>query len=403
MSLFSYYGSQKGGIMNVLKFRTPQEVIERRNVSLENCWLIGIDAGFSSLKGYAPNKCFCFPSYVKKVENMLPLSNEDDILFKDESGTYLVGKTAQEQITSDDTSDADKELFSRNRYLSKKFHIIIMTGIALGLMDNSLLKRKEEVPIKIQTGLPTAYLKKDSSAVKKAFSEDSHFQLKIGSGSWQRFHISLNSDDISVMAQPSGTMYSVMIDENGKYLSDAKSMLMKNLMIVDIGFGTFDPYGLMNRKLVLQESLPDLGMKRILEETTKLIMQEHQEEIRISAMQKILGKGYFTVFDEEKMESKSVLLAPYLEKASKMVCKESIETLKTISNFMRDYDVMIPTGGIGQAWYEEFREHFKGMTGLQIIPGNRNDKLPMIYSNVRGYYMFRYMILKAEKHETAGN
>lgn len=93
---------------------------------------------------------------------------------------------------------------------------------------------------------------------------------------------------------------------------------------------------------------------------------------------------------------------PYKEKVHK-VCMESIETLKTISNFMRDYDVMIPTGGTGQAWFEEYREYFKGMTGLQIIPGNRNDKLPMIYSNVRGYYMFRYMILKAEKHETAGN
>jgi len=46
--------------MNVRSFRTPQEIIPRKNAVLGNSWLIGIDAGFSSLKGFAPNKFFVF-------------------------------------------------------------------------------------------------------------------------------------------------------------------------------------------------------------------------------------------------------------------------------------------------------------------------------------------------------
>lgn len=383
--------------MNVRNFRTPQEIIPRKNAGLGNSWLIGIDAGFSSLKGFAPNKIFCIPSYVKKLEGNLQMGSDTDILYSDETGLYIVGTSAQNQICTDDTSDSEAELFARNRYGSKQFEIILATGLAVGLMENNYGKREEGMPIVLQTGLPTAYLKSDSRALTKAFSKKFHFSLKVGVGSWKGYDIQIKPENISIMPQPCGTLYSVMIDDSGNYVPDAQTLLNKNVLVADVGFGTFDPYGLVNRSIKLQESIPNLGMRRVLHETSRYIYDEYGEDIRVPLMQKYLEKGYINVLDEETMKTNQVLIAPFLEKANKKVCMESIEALKNMTNYMRDYDVLIPTGGTCATWIDIYRDYFKDMKSLTIIPGNRSDKLPMLYANVRGYYMLRYMALKNGK------
>lgn len=383
--------------MNVKKFRTPQEIVPYKNTCKEDCWLISIDAGFSSLKGFAPNKYFCFPSFVKKLDGMLQTPSERDILYKDDSGLYLVGMEAQEQVSSDDTSDTDAEMFSRNRYKGKKFEIILMTGVGLGLSNNQIRQRQKDLPIYIQTGLPTAYLMADKGKIAKAFSNNYHFSLKIGNSSWRDYDVALKTEHIYVMPQPAGTLYSAVIDDTGHYLPDAKEILTQNVLVADAGFVTFDPYGLMNRKLVLKESLQDLGMKRILVDTSRLIYEDYGEEIRVPAMQKHLGKGFFSIMDEESMKTDEIDITPYLKKANYNVCMESIEALKHMTNYLRDYDTLIVTGGTGAAWYDLYKDYFKGMKTLNVMPGNRNDGLPMVYSNARGYYMFRYMALQAGK------
>ena len=389
--------------LETIDFRTPQEVVPKKNVYIENTWHIGIDIGFGSVKGYAPNKYYCVPSYVKRVDgDMLKVLDEDDILLEDASGIYLVGKAAQEQVTADDTSDTDAELFRRNRYGSKTFEVLAMVGLGIGLMSNKIRQRPKDVPVVIQTGLPTAYMvKRDIHAITKVFQEEHDFRLRIGTGAWRDVHV--KPQEVHVMPQPSGTMYAVIIDEEGHYIQNAKSMLLKNMMIVDVGYGTFDPYGTISRKVAVKESLPGLGMLRVLQEMAGLIYKEHGEDIRVSALPKYLSKGFVTVLDEEHMTTKDIAIGPYLEAANRAVCMDSIEKLKERSNYLRDYEVLVITGGTGAAWYDMYADYFKGMKGLQVIPGNCNDGLPMMYSNVRGYYMLRYMELKTSKRTIGGS
>lgn len=381
--------------MNVKSLRTQQEIIARRNMTLPRKWVLGIDAGFSSLKGIAPNKYFCFPSFVQKVDpKVFSLANEKDILYRDDSGTYLIGTSAQNQIALDDTNETETELYARNRYSNKKYKIVIATGIAIGISENLYGRKSDEQEIVIQTGLPTAYIAKDKMAIEKAFSEHYVFELKMGMGNWKKYDIQVKPENVYVMPQPAGTLYSVVVDENGHNLPDAKEFFSKNILIADVGFGTFDPYGLINRKLVLKESLSNIGMRRILAETSGFIRDLYGEDIRVPTMQKYLEKGYIDILDEETMQTESVQLAPLVEKASELVFQEAVSTLKNMTNFMRDYDILILTGGTCSLWMEKFMDHFKGMKSLTIIPGNRNDKLPLLYANVRGYYMFCYMSLK---------
>ena len=41
-----------------------------------------------------------------------------------------------------------------------------------------------------------------------------------------------------------------------------------------------------------------------------------------------------------------------------------------------------------------FEEILSGMEGLEIIPGNHGNNLPIYLANVRGYYMTAYRKLK---------
>ncbi len=374
--------------MNTAKFRIPQEIIEREHAHGNKAWILGLDVGFSSLKGFCPNKYFTVPSYVSKLNSMLATVTEDDIYFQDETGLYLVGISALRQVIDDDTSDSDAEIFSRNRYGSKKFRIMVAVGLAIGLMSNQYGEYVQGMPIKVQTGLPTAYLTpKDITAIKKAFSQKYNFQIKIGKKDWESFSIEVPEDNISVMAQPSGTLYSILMDRNGKSIPEATKILCSNIIIVDAGFGTFDPYAFIDRKLVIKESIPDMGMLRVLRETSKLFSAACGEDVRVSAMQKYLEKGYKDCVDEETMNSRSVYVSEYLKEANKKVCMESIEIIKQITNYLRGYDVLVLTGGTGAAWFDIYKDYFKGMKNLQVIPGNKNDGISMHYANARGYYM----------------
>ena len=67
--------------MDLKAFNTPQEIIEGK-YPVKNFWIIAVDIGFSSVKGLAPNKRFCFPSYVKKMNSSLMSIDEEDIYYR---------------------------------------------------------------------------------------------------------------------------------------------------------------------------------------------------------------------------------------------------------------------------------------------------------------------------------
>ena len=68
----------------------------------------------------------------------------------------------------------------------------------------------------------------------------------------------------------------------------------------------------------------------------------------------------------------------------------ALKHLSNITDQFADYEYLVVTGGTGAAWYDWIQDKFKN-SKLQIIPGNRNDNLDMLYANVRGYYLFRSM------------
>lgn len=375
--------------MDTKKFRTKQEF--RKKISPKSKhYIIGLDAGYSSMKVFYETGYFCFPSFIQQVEEeLLTIPGSDDILYRDtETGElYMIGRTAQEMMSSTDTNTTEGELFSRKRYTQNSFQILCNAAIALATEE-----KKDNREIMIQTGLPTAYVEGDSVALKKALCRNKTFELKVGTGNWKKYTLSLNKELIYVMPQPAGSFYSALIRSNGEYMPDAREFLFSNVLVMDIGFGTFDFYGIKSRTISCRESIDDIGMREVLKRTSAKILEELNEDIRVAALQKNLESGSVVYVDEEEMQTDEKPLAPYLGKANDEVFQKAMSKAKAVTNAYRDYQKLIIGGGTGEAWFEKIQEYLSKMKSLQVIPSNRNENLPFLYSNVRGYYLYRYSI-----------
>lgn len=375
--------------INTKDFRTRHEFNRKINPKGRKHFIIGLDAGYSSMKVFYENGYFCFPSYVKLITgDTIEYPEKDDIIYEDlDTGEkYMVGRTAQKMVNSMSTNDTDGELYSRKRYNNKKFKILCNVAIGIALED-----RKDNRDIFIQTGLPSSYLEADTAPLKKSLSKHAKFRLKKGTGKWSDvIEFDIDPDKIDVKAQPCGSMYSILIRPDGKFVQNANKILFSNVLVLDIGFGTFDFYGVKSREVVCKDSIDDIGMRMVMTEVSKMIRQEYGEDIRLQALQNVLGKGYFTSVDEEEMSQTDHSVKELLKKANDIVFDRAMEQAKATTNAFRDYDYIIVTGGTGEAWFERIKAYFSKMK-FEIIAGNVNDTLPFIYSNVRGYYLLRYM------------
>lgn len=378
-------------MLDTKKFRTRQEFKNCPNPKGKD-YVIGLDIGYSSVKVFYENGRFCFPSYVRKLSRgMLNIADDKDILYKEEGSNdvYMIGYNAQSMAEDDNTNDSEGELYSRNRYKDARFKIIC--NAALGL---SVMNKRDDRKIFIETGLPSSYVEGDSKSLIKVLTKPAEFSLKIGGGDWKKFSIAIEEENIHIMPQPSGSLYSVLIKPDGRYIDNAKNMLSSNVLVMDAGFGTFDFFGIMNREIKCKESTDELGMRQVLDQTSKNIFKDTTEDIRITALQKHLESGSFDYTNEDDMQSETCSIEPYLSKANSDILKQAMDKAKSVTNSFRGYKYIIITGGTGAAWFEDIKEWLSGMKTIEVIPGNQNDHLPLIYSNARGYYLFRCMLNK---------
>lgn len=385
-------------------FKTKTMCIERENPSVGNYWGMALDIGYSGVKGMSPNKVFCFPSYARKTtQQMLSLGTleDDNIQYKDgvTGDIWLVGPAAIDIMDSDDTNDSMNSLFGRNRYFSELFMVLARTGMALGLIKNNY-GASDGKNIVVQTGLPPAYLKSDTPLIKEALSGNHVFSLKIGNSHWINFNFTLSENHIKVMPQPMGTLISVASNMDGSNIPEAVNYFKKKLIIFDPGFGTLDIFNISNGFIDTFETFDDLGMKRVMKETSDKIFEQYQTEIPVLAMQKYLKEGQIRRFDRKQRKTTMEPFADILEKESKAICMEALARIDNTYNNFINHDYFVVTGGTGEAWYSYIKEYFKNMNTLTIIPGNQNDNLPYIFSNARGYYIY---LLKHLEHITKIN
>lgn len=371
--------------MDTKKFRTRQEANTDLNPKGKR-YIIGLDMGYSSVKCFFETGHFVFPSYVKKVESMVKIPDEKDILYRKDasSSEYIIGYNAQSMVDCEDTNDTNGDLLGRKgRYQSESFQILYQAALALATES-----KNDGRELFIQTGLPSSYLEADTGAITRALAKTYDFELRLGNGPWKKYHLVIRQENVKVMAQPSASLFSCITKNDGKFIERANELLTGNVLILDAGFGTFDFFGTKNRKLECVESTNELGMSQVLKRTARGILQDTGESINLVALQNCLEDGEFSYYDDEKDCSDTKKLAPYLQRANDAVFQEVKAKVKTTTDSLRGYRYVIVTGGSGEAWLDNFREWLKNMKTLTLLPANINDHLPLLFANARGYYMY---------------
>lgn len=371
-------------------FKIKTAFYERPNGSLENQWPAGIDIGYSSVKVFSPNGVSIFPSFAKKTDadtigTLPPDYIEYTNLVTGEK--WVVGEAAQNELDQNDVTASDRILYSRQRYDAPMFLVLVDVGLGLACMKNGYDDPAGKT-VYIETGLPSKYLNKDSGPLKKAFSGRHQFSLKIGTKEVKNFDISVDMENVDVMDQPMGTLMSIAIGNDHKFVKDAPNYFNKNVIIFDGGHGTLDVFAIRNNKVDDRQTLPDCSMKQIIENTRNEIAKLYGEEVSPLAMQRYLETGMVVCHDRLSSEEKP--FGDILLRESQKVCDEAIDRVSRIFN-LADFNYFVITGGTCAAWEERIREMLKNLSNLKIVTGNQNDDtLPFDFANVRGYYFYLY-------------
>ncbi len=377
-------------MIDTKKFRTRHEFSAKTTIPKGKNFIVGLDVGYSGTKCFYEKGYFCFPSFIKKIEgDVIGISSKRDILYKNNvtGELFMVGYTAQEMLSSISTNDTDGELFSRKRYSNASFQILCHTALGIALSE-----KKDNREIFVQTGLPASYVKGDSLELTRALTKESDFSIKIGNGEWKNYKLHLNKDSINIIAQPFGGLYSSFMQKDGHYAAIAQEILHKNTLVVDIGFGTCDFYGYKSRAIVQTESIDNIGMKEVMQSVSKKILEQYGEDIRVQSLQHNLETGNVICVDDETLQTTERPLGELLKTSSDEIFIQAMEKAKNMTNSFRDFNFLIISGGTGEAWFPQIKEYLSGLKTLTVLPGNLQDAtIPLLYSNARGYYFYRYV------------
>lgn len=388
--------------MDTKEYRTRTFFRENPTITAHpDKWVIGLDIGYSGVKGYGQNAIECFPSFAvestdsPQVNLGVDSNMASSIQYKDEDGIWDVGAGAQDSISASDTNAGSLATFGRHRYFNPMFKVLLRTGIAGCLRKNQYGDPKGK-KIVLQTGLPPRY-DYDKEDMMEVMRGHHHFCVKYGLGDWEEFDFYLDEENINpIIAQPLGTIMSIATTKDWKMSPDVVKYMSSRVLVMDAGFGTLDFFPMIKGRCPkeLCETDHTLGMKRVLQDTANEIAEKYHFEVSVPAMQQYLETGYVPA--KVGRTYQNVPFGEILERHSKNICNKAMD--KLLSTYqLYEYPYLVVTGGTCAAWSNYIRDHeaIKCGNTTKIIAGNQGDmSLPYIMSNVRGYFTYALSNLK---------
>lgn len=392
--------------METSLFKTRSEITPRKmpkingNNQYKGRTIVALDGGYSAVKGASPERVFIYPSFAKLVPAGFEIvGNVEDshIMYKDnKSGElWLVGQSAETLMDQGDLeSITDSSMYTRYRYDSPMYKVLMATGLGLGLIGTP-----EGNEVYLQTGLPSEYKKADAPKLIAALSGDYDISVKVGTKQWNRFKFTLDEAHINVMEQPQGTLCSVAF-KNGEQTDFGAKVMAANSLILDIGFGTEDTFPIRHGMKIASKTFSDTAMRAVFDGVISRVKEEYSDcaiDVKIFELQKYLESGEIPFFDVSEFSMIYIPFGNILEKVNCELCEKSVLRLMREYQNMKDYQYLIVTGGTGESRFEQIKQKLSVIPTLTVLPGNMNTPdLSYTYSNVIGYYMLRYASMMRE-------
>ena len=360
-------------------------VFQQLSCPVTEVLLCGIDIGYSGIKIQSPNNASTIPSIVVKEKNDAPLLvGSDDIRYRDEKGrVWYIGSLAKKTLLHGSTAVKPTTLLGRQRVQSEDFLVQLRAGMFFaklkGLPEGGY--DLDEMPVKVQTGLPPEFIVQDSEELRNKFVGEHRFSMKVGKRPWVNMKIKLDAKDVYICKQPFGTLMASVINEDGVMTNP--TLLKKNVQILDAGFHTTDTFHcIQGTREGIALTWENYAMQEVYQRTCDNILEAsgNKADISVYSLEKAFESGI--IHYGPKKEPYNFTKDFY--RNLKTVCTELLDDLNVAYNNMMNVDTILLTGGTGVAWEKYVREYYKDTQALEIILAG--DGKDVARANVKGYY-----------------
>ncbi len=376
--------------MNLNNYTTKTEIIPCKNPDTPVQWTTAIDYGSSAVKGFAPNKVFCFSSCARLSESIeeAPGVSDNEIILRDGGETWLIGDLACNQTAPEGTASSEESTREKDDEIFA-FQAVMKAGLGIALLDNNLRQYKGEAII-IRACLPSVYAADSMfcSRFMNLMAGDYSFELKIGREDFIPLKFRIDPNNIGVCSQSMGGALSAVTERDASFMPGAVKILESKTLVFNAGFKALDLFDLPGSYNWKSLTLPNLGMYEVFRITADAVNNLYRLNIDASKMQEVLSKEYLTEHEVMNGVPLKAGIEYLLGMYSKWVLGNALFQLDHITNTMRGYEYLIVSGGAGEAWFPSIKASYSNRKQLTVISANRNDtSLSNVYSNVRGIYL----------------
>lgn len=356
---------------------------------------MAIDIGYSAIKTFGMFGRHIIPAIPLKVKkDTVEFAQDNHIKFKDNEGNlWYIGDLVSTTTNYKQEDVNETRLYSIDRIKSKEYKILAELGIYFGMLENNYTVNTDG-DLYIQTGLPSTQTEEAEvvSALRQAFIGKHQFSVKIGKNPWVDIDITVKEDNLKVMEQPFGTIWSLGATHEGKFLR--KDLLeSKNVLVFDAGFYSIDTYYARSGRKTDTYTWQDHAMKEVLLRTsTDIELKTSTKKPKISEYTK-----YFTdpvnpgMIIYNKGQNKHNIMESLMPNLV-AIANEILVEMEERYEYFEEVHTLIMTGGTGKAYYEYFKNNIK-KPDLEIILAentekelNDKDYLNVVFANVTGYF-----------------
>ena len=327
--------------------------------------IIGIDVGFGFTKAYNGQNSVIFKSLIGDAADIQFMSSMGDaaatanlhITLDDK--TYFLGSYAERQ------SSLTEYTLDQNKMVEEFIKILALAAAGICSQDNG--------PVNVVTGLPVAYLKRDTKRLKQIIlgKHDITYHHNDAPDEHRRLII----DKVHVIPQPIGSIFNLIFDHNGKICD--RELAASKLGVVDIGFKTTD-FSIFDHLQYIEKSSStmDTGVSKCFSVIADKLRQESGINIELYKIFKCIESGVI------KIRGKEYNVVNLKKRVYTHAAAAIATDLNRLWEHDWDLDSIIVSGG-GSVPLAEFL--IPSVEG-NVIPIPKN--IDARFNNVQGYYKF---------------
>ncbi|MGD9824823.1 ParM/StbA family protein [Desulfobacter sp.] len=190
--------------------------------------IIGIDVGFGFTKAYSGQNSVIFKSLIGDAADIQFMSSMGDAEPTDnlhitlDNKTYFLGTYAERQ------SNLTEYTLDQEKMVEEFIKILALAAAGICAQTHG--------PVNVVTGLPVAYLKRDTRRLKQIIQGEHEIIYHHQAAPDE--HRKLIIDRVHVIPQPIGSIFNLIFDDYGKICD--RDLAASKLGVVDIGFKTTD-------------------------------------------------------------------------------------------------------------------------------------------------------------------